>query len=166
FRVNEVIEKAVLVRGSLQCEAERGPNAIANFLCRVPASVVRDAQGGQAEARRGNTGDVVALAPVCRSPVFDLARDGAGLFPKEGKAGPFHLFQEGVLGRSESVLGGIGGKQCGWQRGHWWNRLRSMLLNMRRSALPIVEREGERERKLSGSLKPVTAGKGGSRQRG
>src|SRR5581483_9300948 len=166
FRLNEVIEKAVLVRGPLQCEAERGPNAIANFLCRAPASVVRDAQGGQAEASRSNTGDILPLVSVCRFSVFVLLLNRASLFPKEGKAGPFHLFQEGVLGRSEPVLGGIGGKQCGWQRSHWSNRVRCMLLNMRRSALPIVEREGERERKLSGSLKPVTAGKERSRQRG
>src|SRR5581483_928603 len=124
FRVNEVIEKAVLVRGSLQCEAERGPNAIANFLCRVPASVVRDAQGGQAEARRGNTGDVVALAPVCRSrssiwPVMGLAcsqkkaKLARSTSSRKASSAEVNRYLVGLVENNAAGNGAIGGTGCG-----------------------------------------------------
>src|SRR5579859_5894345 len=93
LQIEEMAEKAVSLRYARFDKTQSIEHALANTLLVLPAAVVGNTQGRQAETGGGDAGDVARIGASGLAAIFDEAAVGVGFLPEKLKAGTLHLVE-------------------------------------------------------------------------
>ena len=107
LNVEKMGVKAVAVFHAGGHEPQGVAHPVANFSALLPAALVGNAMGGEAEAGGGNTGGVALVGAVGVAAVFDQSSDRIGFIPEKLEAGALEIFEELVFVAREAIFGGI-----------------------------------------------------------
>src|SRR6202041_1884895 len=100
LNIGEVIEKTMHFGHAVQVPLERRAHALDNLRVRQKAAMVGDAQGGEAEARRGDAGHAARIAgavEIIERAIENLAGVRATLLPEEHASLKLQLVQKRVV---------------------------------------------------------------------